>query len=447
MRIRHKNKFNTTATRRSIRLGLFVLLSPALTSTALSNVSVTENESTCKPSIVRARQDRLTGQIMGIDLAPGSDLAAAALSNLHVRIWHLDTGRTEKELVFPDPVTDARQKNSIEFEPIRVHFSPDGKTLAISYLGRILLYDSPAWSQVSSLGVSGEDLLRESRVPQLKRRSDATEAETDDLNKYEQLREKGDGRTRITEFSFTPDGASIIAAYCRGGCYDNLHLPRLMAFPSGNDPVRLWDVESKQLMWEVVIDKRGVIEKIVVSPDGKWFAASDRRPGFCRVSLYDVRERRLVSSLPETDFLFAAPAILFTPGSNRLITFQIPKEIPRHKPWDQLAIYDGQDGELIAEFPGTQGMRDAAISPDGLWLASTNSRGWIFQIWGIEARKVVSTTVLGGLFNTATFDLIRFSPDGQRVVVASRFQRWVNVYKFQSCHSPKSDPTSYLDQR
>jgi Tol biopolymer transport system component len=112
-----------------------------------------------------------------------------------------------------------------------------------------------------------------------------------------------------------------------------------------------------------------------------------------------------------------------------------------------LAIYDGQDGELIAEFPGTQGMRDAAISPDGLWLASTNSRGWIFQIWGIEARKVVSTTVLGGLFNTATFDLIRFSPDGQRVVVASRFQRWVNVYKFQSCHSPKSDPTSYLDQR
>jgi hypothetical protein len=44
-----------------------------------------------------------------------------------------------------------RQKEEGEVEPIRVHFAPDGKMLAASYLSRVYLYDTHTWSQVKSL--------------------------------------------------------------------------------------------------------------------------------------------------------------------------------------------------------------------------------------------------------------------------------------------------------
>jgi WD40 repeat protein len=70
------------------------------------------------------RVERLTSPILSLDVAPGSDLAVAAMSNGRVRAWHLDTGEILHEFGFTEPETDQRQKDEGEVEPIRVRFAP-----------------------------------------------------------------------------------------------------------------------------------------------------------------------------------------------------------------------------------------------------------------------------------------------------------------------------------
>jgi hypothetical protein len=46
----------------------------------------------------------------------------------------------------------------------------------------------------------------------------------------------GDGRTRITDFAFTPDGTAIVVSYCRISCYDMPSGVRWM-ISNGHEPV------------------------------------------------------------------------------------------------------------------------------------------------------------------------------------------------------------------
>src|ERR1700691_4224548 len=105
-------------------------------------------ESGSKPAIRDVRVERLPAPILSLDVAPGSDLAVAAMSDGRVRVWHLDTGELVHEFGFTEPETDQRQKDEGEVEPIRVRFAPDGKTLGVSYLSRVHLYNVGVWSEL-----------------------------------------------------------------------------------------------------------------------------------------------------------------------------------------------------------------------------------------------------------------------------------------------------------
>jgi len=388
-----------------------------------------------KPSVKKIHEQRFSGILQGVDVASGSDLIVTAFSTLHVRVWHIDTGQIAFELTFPDPKTDARQKSEADVEPMRVRFSPDGKTLAVSYLSRILLYDTSSWTQVRSLGVEGENNLRDDLIPTLQRRRVGAERangkEVPLQETLTTLMKQGDGRTRITDFGFTPDGASILASYCKGGCYDNIYVPRLSVWTTGKDPTRLWQVQTGQLKWELVLDPKGTIGRIVLSPNGKLFAASDKGGGLCQVKVYEVQTGRLISSLPAIRFLLASPPIMFTPQTGLLITFQAVEGTPKSHPWTRLAIYDPQSANKIAEFDRAQSALDADISANGEWLATTTWNGWAFQIWDMGSRRLVTTVAPGGLMTTPEIDLIRFSPDGKSLVVGSRVKGRIAVYRFE----------------
>ncbi len=224
-----------------------------------------------KPAIRDVHVERLPAPILSLDVAPGSDLAVAAMSDGRVRAWRLDTGELVHEFGFIEPETDQRQKDEGEVEPIRVHFTPDGKTLGVSYLSRVHLYNVGVWSELKTIGVEGEDLMRPIPQPQLSSRP-AVEKDPDDINtgtrKWLQRKAQGDGRTRITDFAFAANGAWLVVSYCKESCYDR---PSLFAFSfaGGHDPIRLWEVRGGRLLWEYYCGANQIPRRVAPSPDSK----------------------------------------------------------------------------------------------------------------------------------------------------------------------------------
>ena len=390
------------------------------------------------PRLSKVRQDQLPASILALDLAADSHLAAAALSDGHVRVWQLETGAIARDLTFPEPETDPRQKNDSEVEPIRVRFAPNGKILAVSHLSRIYLFDTASWQQVgSSLGVQGEDVMRPIPVPTLTRRPEHEEPRPElTLNQMAQdwlkLRLTGDGRTRITDFAFTLDGSHILAAYCRGSCYDRPGSWN-STNPGGKDPVRLWDVRSGRLAWEHIYDPKAVIQRVMPSPGGKLFAAAKEQPGWCTVQVHDLQSGERLYSLPGVRaFADTAPSILFTPDGKELITFWAGPGTRKFRPWEHFAIYDVKDGRMVAELQGRIGACDADISANGHWLVAPTLNLITFMIYDVQTRHVVAVVrrQFPWGWRGPGVDRVRFDPAGRYLVVANRKSGKVAIYQF-----------------
>lgn len=264
-----------------------------------------------KVDLREIRTEDLNSYVLAFDVAHTSDLAAVALSDLSVHIWKLGSKTVDHVITLPMPETDQRLKLDGDFEPVSLRFSPDGKTLAVAFLSVIRIYDVEAWQEQKSLGVEGENDLRPDvtptpQTPQLKHRtSEQAQAEKDKptltLNEGTKAwfaeMARGDGRTRITDFAFSSNGSSILAAYCKAECYARPG-GRRRAFPSGKDPVRLWDLGSNRVVWEREYDSNGLIVRVVIAPDTRRFAAVDAERAHCAVQIYEMADGREVSSLP-----------------------------------------------------------------------------------------------------------------------------------------------------
>jgi len=352
-----------------------------------------------KPQLREIRMDKLSAFILSFDIASSSDFAAAALVDRRIRVWKLSSGEVQHEFSFPAPETDEHLKVSGEVEPISVRFSPDGKYLAISFLSRIYLYDVVTWTEKMSLGVPGEDQHRPDlkitpETPQLEKRS--TEQAQADKNKpvlslnesmraWARASEKGDGRTRITDFAFTKDGFSIIASYCRWKCYATTWL-RWEAFPSGSDPVRLWDIASARLVWEHVYDEKSVTTRIVPSLDATRFAVVQASPGHCAVGMHNLSDGTSLWSHPLGPCP-DPPPISFYEDSRSFITNRVEEGNRKNKLWRNIGTYETSSGRMIGDFPKRDTVRDFDVSSDGRWLASTSWSGLRFQIWICRRKK------------------------------------------------------------
>lgn len=390
-----------------------------------------------KPNLDEVRLQKLSASMLSLDLGAGSNLAVTALSNLHVVVWDLQSGGVLHEFAFPEPATDSRQKLENDVEPVRVRFAPNGKTLGISFLSRIHLYSVASWEETLCLKVDDEDAIRPRPKPELARRSPSEKggASVSGPNLNQHMRDwartkmQGDGRTRVTDFRFTSDGLYILAAYCSGGCYDQKGALRIGAFPSGNDPVRLWEVKTTDLVWERTLDASFEVERVAISPDDARFVAAEHRPGHCRIDICDLKSGRLVNPLPEVGFAYAVPGLLFTPDGNHLITLRAEEATQKERPWDHLAMYDADSGKLRAGFSGHYPARHADLSPDGRWLA-TSWNGIRFQIWDMRTRKVVATKApREWRWSGPPIETVRFSPDSRWFVAASDTAGALAVYR------------------
>jgi WD40 repeat protein len=266
------------------------------------------SQPTSKPHLQEARLDRLSAFILSLDIASGCDLAAAALADRRIRVWKLSSGEVQHEFSFPAPEIDEHLRVAGEVEPISVRFSPDGKYLAISFLSRIYLYDVVTWTEKMSLGVPGEDQHRADlkitpETPQLERRT--TEQAQADKNKpvlglnesmraWAHAKMRGDGRTRMTDFAFTKDGSSIIAAYGKMiGDFSKKDTVRDFDISSDGRWLasttwsglrfQIWDLSSKKPIMMVTPKEwrwRGpLMNRIRFSPDGRWLVVGNNQVG------------------------------------------------------------------------------------------------------------------------------------------------------------------------
>ena len=393
-----------------------------------------------KPALREIRMERLPAPILSLDVAPGSDLTVTALSDGRVRAWHLDNGETVHEFRFTEPETDQRQKDEGEVEPIRVHFAPDGKTLGVSYLSRVHLYDVSAWSELKTVGVEGEDVMRPISLPQLTSRP-AVEKEADDINtgtkKWDQRKTRGDGRTRITDFAFTADGEGMVVSYCRGSCYDR---PSAFAlrFTGGHDPVRLWEFKAGRMLWEHYSEQNQITERVVLSTDSKLLVEVVAQPGHWLLQLRELASGRESRSITLTPLPHEPPDIAFTSDSQRFVTLWSE---PR-KMW-QMALFDTASGQVVAHFTDHAGAQRVALSDNGLWLAITTWRGVEFKVWNLEMREPVLTMTPKLVdVHVRSLHSIRFASDSRKIVVSDQSNGLVFIYELTDVPSKSTAPAT-----
>lgn len=400
-----------------------------------------------EPALQQVRIEELSNPILAFDIAKGSDLAAVALADLHVRVWKLSSGKVLREFSFPEPNTDQHLKLETEAEPISLHFSPDGKSLAVGFLNAIHLYDVETWAEQVILAVPGEDETRpgmtatQQRPELTPRTAEQARIESEEpvldinqtMRKWARQRRQGDGRTRISDFAFAGGGQLLLASYCRGACWVWPGMRRDQ-FPSGRDPVRLWNMRSAQRIWESSYDPDGVISRVAVLPDGKRFIALDSQLGHCTVGAYDLANGQALWS-HMLGACLDGQSIVVLPDGKWFITNRIEeanrKNVNKHL-YRYAAIYDTSTGKKIADLPKADGISVADISPDGHWLASIIWRGTQFQIWDLQAKKIVLNELPKGWKRTAdcVLNRVRFSPDNHWLVVGCSMGGDLAVYQW-----------------
>lgn len=397
---------------------------------------------TADPMLHQMRIEQLSKSVLAFDIANDSDLAAAALSDVGIRVWRLSSDKIVHEFYFPGPQTDQSLKLNDEYEPVSLHFSPNGRTLAVGFLNAIHLYDVEDWKEDQTLSLAGESDTRPGikvtpNTPMLiPRTSEEAKAQSqrpvpsidETMREWAVRRRQGDGRTRVRDFTFTKDGQFILAAYCRGGCWSSSR--GILAFASGRDPVRLWSLSQNGIVWERVYDPKGVFSRIAVSSTGRTFLAVDSEVARCAVGAYELGSGQVLWSHALGPCL-SPPSLEILPDGRSFITNRVDEADRNNRAWRYPALYETATGNKIGDLPKADGISAADLSSDGHWLASITWSETQFQVWDVPAKKIIAREVPKGWRRTAdcVLNRIRLSPNGRWVVVGCNERGDMAIYQ------------------
>ena len=218
----------------------------------------------------------------------------------------------------------------------------------------------------------------------------------------------------VRRLAFSPDCKTLAAGYdyVRGTYRD-----------SG---IVLWDVaERKRVMQASLPMKKGLVEDVVFSPDGKTLAAGyvegPRLPG--GVVLWDVagRQRLVEKSLPVTYGVLTSAE--FRPSANILATSYTRI---RGTPGGGVVLWDVAGRKLLiqATLPEARGqVARVAFAPDGKTLAAAcglEARNVVFWdsvvLWDVVSRKRVMQAPLP--VRACPGASLAFTPDGKTLAAA-----------------------------
>jgi WD40 repeat protein len=313
--------------------------------------------------------------MVSLDLGEGS-LAAAALNDGSVHILNVDTGQIVYELSTGEPGSGTTPTGKNEL--VRARFAPGGKLLAVSHGDLISIYDVDTWREIK--------VLKPENDPSIPNVTSPSSAPVGYLQMV------------ITDFSFTVDGHNIVAAYCHVGCSVGAIFYGIRSKFVGSDPIRLWDVDNKKIIWEHPSAQTEVPERVVASRDGKLFAVvsytllGDERS----IRMYDLRTGRELYALPRFSSNLPPANVLFTRDSKQFVTAsrQASKGHGKsHKDYCErmhLGIYQAETGDVISEINNSNGALEIAdLSLDDHWLAASTCMTPGFQLWDFRTQRAV----------------------------------------------------------
>jgi WD40 repeat protein len=203
---------------------------------------------------------------------------------------------------------------------------------------------------------------------------------------------------------------------------------RLLAIPSSDNRIRVWDVASGR---EVLTLRghNGRVLRVAFSPDGRLLASTseDRT-----VKVWDLAAGLVKGELREPVFTRGHDqrviSLAFSPDGQRLTSASGETGKP-----GEVKVWDAASGKLL--FPGfpAQAIQNPvvhlAFSPDSRRLAAPSVDNTV-KVWELITGQELHT--LSG--HTEPILNVTFSPDGRRVISAGR-DRLVNVW-----HLPSDEP-------
>lgn len=317
--------------------------------------------------VVYTWNGRANGQIDGFyDLAWSKDSRRIASASLNVVVWDATTG---KNSVLLDPNQGSQYGGG---SILAVKWSPNGKYVASTYGGQILIWDPATKEILQKLTYPG--------VPV----ASTTTSNSKYLSSYVPL----SGGVMIYDFAWSPDGKSIVAAN---------------PFHNGtaaSESMAIWDVATQKVTTKFV-GHTDAVNKIAWSPDGNYIASS-AYDGTVRV--WDAKTGQSVYKLNAPNGRDAA-ALAWSPtdATRLLIGFMN----------GTLESIDATNGANPLKYSakvgdGNYGISSVAWSPDGKMVVAAGKGAKLF-----DARKDALLYTYGG--NTDFIRSMAWSPDGKYI--------------------------------
>jgi WD40 repeat protein/basic membrane lipoprotein Med (substrate-binding protein (PBP1-ABC) superfamily)/DNA-binding SARP family transcriptional activator len=298
-----------------------------------------------------------------------------------VRMWDLQSG--ESIWTYRD----------IFKVPYKVTFHPDGSQTAFVKKGGVLvvvdsstgeiLYEtscdenvlsfdySPDGSRIAIVGVRG--------VVQFYDPSDGQELEKIDL---------GLDIQQHNYLAFSPDGTKMATSSLFG-------------------EMKMWDLKSRSLIWSTKTTPGNFLTQINFSPDGQFLVTSGTNPGGM---VWEAETGQLVMSL--TGHTLWTYNAIFNPAGDQIIT---SSQDGTTIVWDFLPP---REAAIILSAQGQDlpfGIRrQAAFSPDGLWIAAGEGDEGAIGIWDAYSGSRIKTLTRP----SSAVTTVAFHPDGVRLVSA-----------------------------
>lgn len=278
------------------------------------------------------------------------------------------------------------------------------RSLAIQERDRALLTQSRFLADVAQQNTRADDagtavLLALEALPDARAsvsRPYAHEAETALAGALQDLRETAMFEAHAREVSqavFSPDG-------------------RRIATGSVDGTVRIWDVESRQIVG-VLEGHAGWISDVSFSPDGRRIvtASEDKTARIWETATF----RTILILSGHTDVIYRAK---FSPDGRRVVTASGDKTA---------RVWDTEDGRVLTQIAGFSALAsDASFSPDGQRLVIA-TRENVAHIWDAETgQALVELKAASGISNA------QFSPDGRRVLTLSSIADGMRLWDAQT---------------